>query len=579
MQRLHLLRDTKTRTGTSVEYRHAYSLYNNVRTRWYYSDESARNGDLRGLVVPDKNNPPSIDEQRVAGFYEQLWTTKPDAPGAPQTFIADVHYTNDDFFLREIPDDDIGLYNARYTTSTASYRVGLGDYASASLGGEYNQAIDANTTGTDDRLFQRLPEANIDGLKSFRPFGSNPYGLKLVTKGSVTGTQFERQEGYDGSRANINPIVQVPFHYKNYFQSSVQVSGIDTLYNTNNLPATSDINDSDSRKTFIGTYNLSTAMEKVSEVDPEGTFATLTSIGADNQDTKLARVKNVIEPNIRYTYVPNVAHQNELPQYDSLDRIRQKSVFYYGFTSTLIGKFDSVKNPSAPIEEITPETEDLPAFSFDGSESPLLPGASGFAVPTARRVSLKRGETRDLLELSVHQAYDYFQDTKNIDPTQNPFSDINNAITLYPTKTTFFGFDSTLSPDHGDLTSWGMRTGVKDDRGDSVRARYTFVNPNANIIDNPDNISQLEGNFELGVTDRVKLGYYARYDAENKEYLEQAVGVRLEDSCDCWHIDIGFSDRLNPDKQQFNIRFTFGGLGDITQDILYKGPTTANSGS
>ena len=80
-------------------------------------------------------------------------------------------------------------------------------------------------------------------------------------------------------------------------------------------------------------------------------------------------------------------------------------------------------------------------------------------------------------------------------------------------------------------------------------------------------MSQLDGQLELKVSDRLKVGYYARYDEAEREFIDSSVGVRILSSCNCWHLDVGYTERLNPEKEQVFMRFTFAGLGDITQDI------------
>jgi LPS-assembly protein len=159
--------ETETRLGTSLDFRRAFSRSHDLQTRVYFSDESARDGDLRGTVV-DNLFDPTFDDNRFGGFYRQRWMPAPG--GLPVSAIADINYVSDDLFLREIDAEDIARPNSRYVTSTALLRGSAGGMLSAEVGGEYNQSMETD----DDVIFQRLPMATAMLTKSFLPFGYNP---------------------------------------------------------------------------------------------------------------------------------------------------------------------------------------------------------------------------------------------------------------------------------------------------------------------------------------------------------------------------------------------------------------------
>ena len=64
----------------------------------------------------------------------------------------------------------------------------------------------------DDLVLQRLPELNLSALKSFWPFGFNPYGMKVTTKVGFQATKIARDTGYDGLRTDFRPQAAIPFH-------------------------------------------------------------------------------------------------------------------------------------------------------------------------------------------------------------------------------------------------------------------------------------------------------------------------------------------------------------------------------
>jgi lipopolysaccharide assembly outer membrane protein LptD (OstA) len=568
---------TKTRIGTDIQLRKEYSLFHRAEGKITYSDESKRGGALRGIqVLPGQS--PDIDNNRFGGYYYEEFRTNPDSSMIPITYVYDIHYVSDDQFLRELPDNNIGLFSSQFLTSTAFVRFGLGDFMTADLSGEYNQSIDGDNKQSDDTTLQRLPELNLSGIKSFYPFGYNPYGIKLVTKGSAGVIDFVRKTGVEGQRINLNPVFGIPFNYENYFNSNVELSLFDTYYSLKENPAPGssanpDFDDRDNRRTFIGQYTISSALEKVYTVEKDGFLQNLTSLGVRNQDDSLNKIKHVIEPVVRYVWMPNVA-QDRLPLFDRYDRIRHKSVLTYGVNSSFLGRFASVSDPDTPITELSPLINDLHMLDIDESIPKRDMSRFFMSNTNSARVSSRKGTLRELLNFSVRQSYDFLDaDNGGADSIKDPFSDLYTSFDITPNNSFKFGVDGNLDTDRINYNSWGTKVLLKDDRGDIFRARYTFINPQAGQINSavtsPD-VSNFEGSAELVLTDRLKFGYYSRYDLTASQVIEQSAAIRFVSGCDCWNLDLGFTERSNPDRQQINFRINFIGLGDLTQDFLYR---------
>lgn len=371
-------------------------------------------------------------------------------------------------------------------------------------------------------------------------------------------TDFVRDEGFDGWRFDLNPTLKVPYHFKNWFNGEFNVGAHKTQYELREEAFPDDptrLVTDDSRTVFNYGYTLGTAVERVYQVENDSWLRTLTSLGSKNQKNRLRRIKHVIEPTVRYAYVPE-EDQDDLPLFDSLDRIRNKSVVTYGVKTGILGRFLPAHVAKDDISELTPEVEDLPVL---GAESSL----SDFGVPEefeagAEKVSIRRGEIREIATLKVQQTYDYIEDRENNDPNRSPYSDVNFDLGLYPTASFGFRFESNFNAEEEDFSSWGIGTHFKDDRGDIIRARYSYIE---------NNVSQVEGSAELALVERVKLGAYTRFDDRDHEFIETRFAFRLTSACNCWHLDLGVSDEINPDKRRAIASFTFKGLGDITQDI------------
>ncbi len=562
--------ETETRTGLGFDYRQSFSRFNELKSRLIYSDESARDGDLRGTNVDGVFAPRPdyqyFDNDRLAGYYKQLWRANPEL-GVPITFVADGHYASDRLVLRELSDQALGESTQRDLVSTAVVRAGLGQYGEAELLGEFNQPLDDRD---EDYIVQRLPELQLSAQRSFRPFGYNPYGAKLVTKVNYLGDNFYRTEGYDGLRSHLVPSVGMPFHVSNYVQGGVEYSFLRTDYYLNDtvvpdiateqavLSGYENLDSRDSRNIGILRANLGTAVERVFAVAPDSWLTTLTALGSANQSNRLARLKHTVEPSVRFTYVPDV-DQSGQPNFDSLGRISQRSVVSYGFKSSLYGRFLPANRSQSSIPELAPEVTDLPSASEGGAalgQEELL-GTLGMGGP----IGARSGEVRELTRLVVRQAYDFIEADKDRNLNRNAFSDIAANLYLIPTQSFALGLETNYNYEDSRLDSVAISNHLFDDRGDALRARWSLVKDSDT---GEETLSQIEGGLELKLSERLRAGWYSRYDELNSESLQNRAVLRLLSSCNCWHLDLDYGQTQNPQREQVLLRFTFAGLGDIT---------------
>lgn len=533
---------TETRYGITGQYSQRFSLRSNVDTKLIFSDETPRDGDLRGTQTADLYDP-TFDDNRWGGFYRQKWRAKPGE--FPLSVVVDGRYVSDDLFLREMEEPLIGLPQDRYLTSKARVRAPIGDYLNAEVSTEYSQSFVSN----DDLVFQRLPQLTLDGYRSWRIFGINPYGLKLVTSGEITSTTFSRDTGYDGQRFDIHPKFKVPFYFMNYFTGDLNLGLRQTYYSLSESldpDSGSDLDDSTDRGIYEFGANIGTVLERVYDVDSSGVLASMSNVGAKNQFDKLLRVKHTIEPFVGYDFTPE-KDQSFLPLFDGDDRIRERSLVSYGFNSRLIGRFDDTAQKRGVIEELSPEENPF-GFGPDTQDPAEMFGQTFFDEnTTVRRI---RGEKKQLASFGVRQSYD--QKLENTE--QRAFSDVGTDLSFYPNSYFGIGFGSNYDYEEGDFSSWGLGLKLEDDRGDHLRTRVSYIE---------NSVSQVDGNVEIALTDRLKLGFYGRYDDLESEFVENRVALRIISSCDCWKLDIGYRDRVNPDDRDYTLLLTLRGLGDI----------------
>jgi LPS-assembly protein len=548
----------KSRIGSELTFEKVFSEKSQLDAGFLYSNESRRKGELRGLVV-DGIDDPSVDTNRFGGFWRQRWLSDLEDP-TPVEFIADGRYTSDNVFLREIPEANIGSQQAQFLTSTALVRGTAFDFLNLEGRTEYNQML----ITPQDLVFQRVPELAAAATETFRPFGQNALGAKLVTSADVVATDFVRQDGYDGWRVNLHPKVTLPFHIQNYLRAAASAELHQTEYSLRDtmLPSTAtplpdgstELDSEASRTVPVFNYGMSTAVEKVYDVGRDSWFSKLVGLGAYHEGQELTRLKHTFEPLVQYSYVPNV-DQNELPLFDQLDRFRERSLVTYGVASRLYGRFFEPYERTREIEELTAADETIPMFDMNQS---LLDFGRGMVLAPERAIDTREGEIRELGLFQVRQGYDWVEARKDLDPNTDGLTDVNIGLVLSPSYYFSGAFDSNVNTDSGDFSSYNISLALRDDRDDVLRARYAFVD---------GRISQVEGNFELKLTEQLRAGAYGLYDTNTDEFLQSQGLLRFQNSCKCWSLDFGVGKRINPDRTQMMFTFTFGGVGSLRQGV------------
>jgi LPS-assembly protein len=548
----------KSRIGSELTFEKVFSEKSQLDAGILYSNESRRKGQLRGLVV-DGLDDPSVDENRFGGFWRQRWLSDKEDP-TPIEFVADGRYTSDNVFLREIQEANIGTQQDQFLTSTALVRGTAFEFLNLEARTEYNQML----ITPQDLQFQRVPELAAAASETFRPFGQNALGAKLVTSADIVATDFVRQDGYDGWRVNLHPKVTLPFHIQNYVRAAASAELYQTEYSLRDtmLPSAAtplpdgatELESSNSRTVPVLSYGMSTGVERVYDLERGNLLSKVIGLGALNEGQELTRLKHTIEPLVNYTYIPEV-EQDDLPLFDQLDRFRERSLLTYGFASRLYGRFFEPYERTTEIEELTSAQETLPMFDMNQS---LLDFGRGMVLAPERDIDVREGEIRELGMIRVRQGYDWVEERKDLDPNRDALTDVNIGLALSPSSYFSTAFDSNLNTDSGDFSSYFISLALRDDREDVLRTRYNFVD---------GRVSQIEGNFELKLSDRLKAGAYGLYDTNTDEFLQSQGLLRFQNSCNCWSLDLGVGQRINPDRRQVMLTFTFGGVGALRQGV------------
>ena len=534
--------ETSLRVGLIGEYRYAIGPETGGQFQVGYFNEFFR-GNASDVRVPPGADPnPPENRWAVIGHHDQ---------GVPQidglSGYLDAMVVGDDLFLREMNTlalderEEVDLRTKPFTTS----RLGLlQDWNRAALQAEavYYQDLVGPTvesevpncdpttedcveeTEDESLVIQRLPEMRLIAQKEFG------FGLMGDFTGSVT--NFQRSLGLAGVRGDFKPSLQLRLPLGRSLFGSVQVAFRETAYGLSENTMAGGFTGQDLINGAFIDLPSSSSRELV---EIHSGLGTQVSRIFDFPHLGLDKLKHTIEPQLNYLYVPNV-NQDDLPVWDGIDRINERSLITYGFATRLLGR--------------------------------SAPNAEG-----------ERGEVFEISRLSVAQSYD---PTRDIPPTSrldditgepvNPgqqgdhFSDIDVALRVNPGPITSVRAYTTYDASENNISSAVLGVRLTEplrafEKGGRPRlfTRATFAAEYRFITDSI--LQLLDSSIALPVTDRVALLYAMRYDIDAGSFLENYAGLRLLSSCDCWALNLGVTDTRNPNEVQVQAQFTLAGLG------------------
>ncbi|MSQ47424.1 MAG: LPS-assembly protein LptD [Deltaproteobacteria bacterium] len=521
--------ETAARIGAWGEFRYAP----NERTEGLLA-ASYFNEQIRG---PATTTGP-INRWSVTGVHRQLLAQDFRAYG-------DFFFVSDDQFLREISHralnlksalelDDWDLRTRRFTDSRAG---GVKTWRNALLRGEARYYQDLRLD--DDFAFQTLPRVQFRTQHAWKDHVE--LGL------SVDGANFYRNKGYAGQRLDIAPSVALPFHLGKYLYGSLKATGRETVYHMTSedqgcppptksgqlrgdrtskdlgcptLPESGQLRGDRTRETVQFRAELGTRLSRVFNLNWG----------------RLRQLQHVIEPQVSYSYVPAVHQQQDLPLYDSLDRINRRNLFVYGFSSRVLGKFATTPEAGATDKPSAPTTE-----------------------------------VRELARFSVTHAYD---PSRAIGRKKEHFSDVDITARLSPLPYTTFTVDSTYDVARGDVTMARLGASLSDPRPlpatapllADLQRRTTLGVSYRTVTDRI--LKEMNVYAVLRLNEYVTGAYFGRYDFNAGSFIGNRYYLRFISPQNCWYVDLGLIDKVNPKELEFRFLITFVGLSSSSRSAF-----------
>ncbi len=543
--------ESSARAGALLEYRRVDGKDDFLQFTTSYYNESFRSDANRqsDIVDPQIANPTiPINRWGIVGLMEEHLTPDLYAYGTATS-------SGDSLFFREAATPALsGLYGWNtgnwLTTREAVSDLGLHqsfDNSYMQLGGVWNQDL----IQPQRFALQTLPGYNWNGYQNLAN------GLAYLTY-TASAVDYWRQEGVDGYRVDADPQLTIPLTLSHYLDGWV----------TGGFDATGyDVSGHEVKIIPVGThgriYNNNLALGPLEQgglmgkVVPDVDAGVRTAIlgRSDLSSIGLGKITTLTVPTVEYQYIPPV-DQTRFPLFDETDRINARSIVFYGFSTRIF------------MTSGSSTSEDLTATNNSNSIARGLVGPS---------FSTESGRTAELLRFSVEEAYDtHYQ----IAPDGARLSDIAAGFNVFPNRL-ISGVTSVdwspRSPQGLDAASFGLQFQPPgqsvpniyighESIGSYLQISYTYAAPNA-VLQAPSSstnaTSMVTARAYTDLTHYFGAYFAPVYDVDAHRLLDDIIGVRLKSACDCWFLDLGFTQTYNPNDTTVSFQVTLGGLGSI----------------
>ncbi len=392
---------------------------------------------------------------------------------------------------------------------------------------EYNQNLaymNDNKDPDKNPTLQRLPELNLNFYKK------KLLDTFLEWEAENELTYFWRRFGIKGTRVDLHPQISWPLSSK--FGTLIPKLGWrQTLYYVDHFEnANSEKDNLESRGIWDFHIDGYTDIFRVFDLNSEEELkASKDYLGK----SKWTKIKHSIRPQIEYSYVPK-QDQEDLPVFDSIDRIQEENKLTYSITSILTRRKDTVLNVATGK-----------GSKFDISENYL-----------------------DFLRIKMEQSYDFREATRdsNLDQyPRRPFSDLRTEIDFKLLPWFTFRDTTWFSPYLGEITEHENMLHFTFKNKGNFYLGYDYQKKLTNDIHRKDQeaISILRTGAAMQIKPNWRVGLHYDQDLENSELIERGINVRYNHQC--WNLEVDFTQ--TDDENRVTILVNLRQLGEIEQSF------------
>ena len=417
-------------------------------------------------------------------------------------------------YFEEVFNRDLDDYNDPIRTNRLNFNKLWPQY-SLNVELRYNLDSTVRNTGDPDLTLQQLPLVNFDAVKQ-RIFTS-PFFYNLDSQYIY----YWSEDGRRTQRVDAFPRFYLPFQLKPFFTIEPSIGLRGTLWY---LDKEEYGPEGDQRFYSRGIYD--TRLDFFTEIlrvfRVKGEF--------------IEAIRHSVRPRIVHTFIPDV-DQDDLPNFDSIDRIDDENLLTYSLVNTLTSK--SKKKG----------TYDISRFSKRGDRE----RAEIVDAPVEYSYT-------DFLRFELAQNYD-IEEAMEKNP-EKPFSPIEARLDIFPGKWVGLDADALFSVYDTRFLSYNLGGSIWDERGDRLYVEYRNTQESDEIDQNP--AQSIYGDLRLKVTDR--LGVSGLYEYNFQDNTRVRTGFGLNYRADCWSFQGSIVDKVNVgDRNDVNWEFNINlfGLGEF----------------
>jgi LPS-assembly protein len=403
---------------------------------------------------------------------------------------------------------DLDDYNDPIRTNQLNFNKSWPLY---SLNAQLRYDLDStirNSHEPDDTL-QLLPVIKFDGIK--QRIATTPFFFNLNSQY----VYYWSQDADRTQRIDAHPRLYLPFQVRPFINIEPSVGVRGTLWRPDMQESGSD------DKNWYHRELYDTRLDLFSEL--YGVYHT--------EGKTIKAIKHSIRPRIIHDYIPDV-DQDDLPNFDFIDRIDDVNLLTYSLTNTLTSK--TRKTGSFDI-----------SHRIDQTKATLIDSAADYSY-------------NDFLRFELEQSYD-INEAKEKNPDR-PFSPLGARLDLVPGKYIALEATALWSVYDYQFLSHNLETNFWDLRGDRLTFEYRYTRNSDEISLNP--AQSLAADLRVRVTDRLSLSANYEYNFLDNTRVQTGIGMNYK--AQCWAFEGRITDTTGVDNSHnydFEIKLDLFGLG------------------
>ena len=419
-------------------------------------------------------------------------------------------WKNSKNFFEDVFNRDLDDYNDPIRTNRLNFNKTWPLY---SLNAQLRYDLDSTVRNTHDPdvTLQQLPIIEFDGVK--QRIARSPFFYNLNSQY----VYYWSRDAKRTQRIDVYPRLFLPFQLRPFINIEPSVGVRGTVWRPDKREFGPDDKEWYHREIYDTRLDF---------------FSELYNVFYPESRTFEA-IKHTLRPRVIHDYIPNV-DQNDLPNFDSIDRIANQNLLTYSLINTLTSK--TRKKGSFDI-----------SHRVDKNEATTIDSVTEYSY-------------NDFLRFELEQSYD-INEAREKD-ADRPFSPIRARLDLIPGKYIAMEADAQWSVYDTRFLSHNIIANLWDLRGDRLTVEYRFTRDSKEISLNP--AQTIAADLRVQVTDRLSMTAGYEYNFLDNTRVETGFGIGYK--AQCWSFEGAITDRTGVDNSSnldFEIKVNLFGLGEF----------------